>query len=94
MVVFADPFALILAAAGGWLTVISVMGLGHLLTAGVGSNLVHLMSCTAYVAVLGFITTLALAHILITGLAGWGTSVRADSAPATSAGRPGPGRGS
>jgi hypothetical protein len=88
-VVFVDPFALIVAAAGGWLTVLSAMSLGRAVAA--GTHLGGVLGCTAYVAVLSLVTILALAHVLITGLAGWGAAIRADSARGASADRPGQG---
>jgi hypothetical protein len=77
------------AGAGGWLTVVTVMSLWRLVAAGAGSNVGGVVTCSVYLAGLGFITTLALAHALITGLAGWGTSVPADSARGASADKPG-----
>jgi len=88
-VVFVDPFALIVAAAGGWLTVSSALSLGRAVTT--GEDLGGVLSCAAYVTVLSLVTTLALAHVLITGLAGWGAVVRAGSARGAFADRPGPG---
>lgn len=93
-VMFVDPFALMVAAAGGWLMLISLRSLGHLVAAGMGAEFCNVVSCALYAAVLSAVTVLALAHILITGLAGWGVSVPAGSARGASVDRPGPGRGS
>jgi len=66
---FVDPFALSVAAAGGWLTVMTLQSLGRLVVGGVGTHVGGVVSCSVDLAVLSAITILALAHILITGLA-------------------------
>lgn len=80
-IVFLDPFALILAAAGGWLTVLSALALARTVASDSGESICGVVGCSVYLGVLGLITMLALAHLVITGLAGWGAVSRTDSAP-------------
>ncbi len=69
LVLFVNPFALLVAAIGGWLLALTVGSVVRLAATGAEWNV---PGCAAYVLALALVTALAIGHVVITAVGGWG----------------------